>query len=171
MGLRWLDGGRRDSSRLCVVVIIAAVVGANVSGESGCRSGRTTGSSGTNTSTGVRAIDRGRRRSHACVRAARRGCINEGGILELADTVADDLARGTGLLKLRRDGFSGGVCNSEAGGPKSCGRGGGGELVEVDLAVWLDIETGVRVGVVRGAGAVDGANSCEGLGVSGRMIH
>jgi len=34
-------------------------------------------------------------------------------------------------------------------------------LVEVDLTVGFDGETGVRVGVVRRAGAIDGADRCK----------
>lgn len=37
-------------------------------------------------------------------------------------------------------------------------------MVEVDLTVRVDAETGVRVGVVRGAGAIDGANGCRNAG-------
>ena len=65
-----------------------------------------------------------------------------------------------------RNGISGSVCDGEAGGPENGVRGGGSELIEVNLTVRVDGETGVRIGVVRGASAVDGANRCETLGMS-----
>jgi len=165
LGLRRrAGGGRRGSNGLCVaVIVVAAVVGADIPGESECRCGRAAGSRGTARSAGAWAIG-GHRGRRSRVRAPRRGSINEGLILELANTVANNLAGGVGLRKLRRDGFSGGVCDGEAGGPGDVIGVRGGELVEVDLAIRLDSETGVRVGV--GCGGIEGANSCEKVRVS-----
>lgn len=84
-------GGRIESGRLCVaanVVVVVAVVGADRPRESECRSGRTTGRSGTNIGSGARRIG-GRR---CDVRAVSRGGIHEGLVLELANTVADNFA-------------------------------------------------------------------------------
>lgn len=92
--LRGLGGGRIESGGLCVIVIVAAAVGAGETGESGCRSGYTAGRSGTNINTRDRGID-GRRSG---VGAASRRGVNKGLVLELANTVADNLACGAGLL-------------------------------------------------------------------------
>ena len=84
-------GGRIESGRLCVavIVVVAAIVGADRPGESECRSGRTIGGSGTNIGSGARGIIGGRR---CGVRAVSRRGIHEGLVLELANTVADNLA-------------------------------------------------------------------------------
>lgn len=92
--LRGLGGGRIESGGLCVVIVVAAAVGAGEPGESRCRSGDTAGRSGTNINTGDRGID-GRRSDVDAV--SRRG-VNEGLVLEFANTVADNLACGAGLL-------------------------------------------------------------------------
>jgi hypothetical protein len=115
---RGRGGGRFESGRLrAVVIVVAAVVGADGPGEGERRSGRTAGGRGGNTNTRTRGIE-GRR---SAVRAVSRRGVNEGLVLELANTVADNLACGVGLLQLWRYSFTGSVCDSEAGGPENGG--------------------------------------------------
>jgi hypothetical protein len=143
--------GRRCRGR----VGVDAVANARGSRENGRRGGHVESRGAKSSASAIY-----RRPSCAVGAAALRGGIDEGRVLKLAGPVADNLPLSVGLLLGGRNRLSGGICDGEAGGPENIGRVGRGELVEIDLAVGIDRETGICEGVVRSAGAIDGGNSC-----------